>query len=200
MKNDIRQLYKELSLELRIPQSLEEITEFCEFIKARIKNQATFVEIGSLHGGSLYLISSILPAGSTVISIDLAGGEWGLTESDKTLKNVCERIAKDFGHKVFRYNADSHSPATLEMLESQVDTIDLLFIDGDHSYEGVKADYEMYGNRFCNDESLIAFHDIHCEEVGVKDFWSVLKKNMNDCHEIGGDYGIGIIKGARTCI
>ena len=37
--------------------------------------------------------------------------------------------------------------------------VDVLFIDGDHAYDGVKRDYEMYGS-LVRDGGVIAFHDI----------------------------------------
>lgn len=47
---------------------------------------------------------------------------------------------------------------------------DLVFIDGDHGYDSVKADHEHYGKRATK---VIAFHDIaglrQCE--GVQRFW-----------------------------
>ena len=56
--------------------------------------------------------------------------------------------------------------------------VDLLFIDGDHSYEGVKKDFEMY-SPLVADGGVIAFHDIavhtkfaHCE---VDRFWNEIK-------------------------
>ena len=36
--------------------------------------------------------------------------------------------------------------------------IDVLFIDGDHSYEGVKTDFELYSN-IMNDKGIIIIHD-----------------------------------------
>lgn len=36
--------------------------------------------------------------------------------------------------------------------------IDFLFIDGDHSYEGVKADFELY-SKLLTDRGIIAIHD-----------------------------------------
>ena len=36
--------------------------------------------------------------------------------------------------------------------------IDLLFIDGDHSYEGVKKDFELY-SKILNDNGIIIIHD-----------------------------------------
>ena len=48
--------------------------------------------------------------------------------------------------------------------------IDVLFIDGDHTYEGVKADYEKY-EPFVKDGGIILMHDITHRHFGVKDFW-----------------------------
>ena len=55
---------------------------------------------------------------------------------------------------------------------------DVLFIDGDHTYEGVKADFENY-SKFARPGGLIAFHDIvpHPPETKceVSKFWSEIK-------------------------
>jgi predicted O-methyltransferase YrrM len=45
-------------------------------------------------------------------------------------------------------------------------TLDILFIDGDHSYDGVKADWEAYKS-FLNDGATVIFHDYGWAE-GVK--------------------------------
>ena len=46
--------------------------------------------------------------------------------------------------------------------------IDILHIDGFHSYEAVKSDYENW-IKFCDEESIILFHDVESfpETVGV---------------------------------
>lgn len=46
------------------------------------------------------------------------------------------------------------------------ESLDLLFIDGDHSYEGVKADWEAY-KHFLKPGSVVVFHDWGWAE-GVK--------------------------------
>jgi len=48
--------------------------------------------------------------------------------------------------------------------------IDVLFIDGDHSYEGVKTDYEKY-EPLVKEGGLILIHDVTHRHFGVKDFW-----------------------------
>lgn len=42
--------------------------------------------------------------------------------------------------------------------KTEVQSVDLLFIDGDHSYSGVKADWETYKDRL-RQGSIVVFHD-----------------------------------------
>lgn len=56
--------------------------------------------------------------------------------------------------------------------------IDILHIDGDHSYESVKNDYEVW-SKFLTDDGVILFHDTCIEELngnhyGVKKFFDEL--------------------------
>lgn len=68
--------------------------------------------------------------------------------------------------------------------------IDILFIDGDHTYAGVKADYEKY-EPYVVKGGLIILHDITNRRVGVPCFWKeikALKVNLNL-----NNVGLGII-------
>ena len=57
--------------------------------------------------------------------------------------------------------ADSHDRATLERVRTFFADrpVDVLFIDGDHTYAGIRSDYEMYGP-LVRDGGIVAFHDI----------------------------------------
>jgi len=48
-------------------------------------------------------------------------------------------------------------------LKTQVNKIDFLFIDGDHNYEGVKKDWDLY-NGLLENGSVVAFHDVEWAE------------------------------------
>jgi len=67
---------------------------------------------------------------------------------------------------------DSHAPATLHKLVAMLGgrNVDLLFIDGDHAYESVKKDYEIFSPLT---KGLIAFHDI-AGVAGPKQLWQEL--------------------------
>lgn len=64
---------------------------------------------------------------------------------------------------------DSHSDKTLQEVYRRLNNskIDVLYIDGDGSYEGTKKDYEMYSPLVRNG-GIIAFHDIISDRIDNK--------------------------------
>jgi predicted O-methyltransferase YrrM len=76
----------------------------------------------------------------------------------------------------------------------------LLFIDGDHSYEGVRRDWELY-SPLVRPGGLIALHDIvEGPEWAVGEvprFWREVRDTLDDVVELvesrdQGGYGIGV--------
>lgn len=63
----------------------------------------------------------------------------------------------------------------IEAREYFVDkSIDILHIDGLHTYEAVKEDYETWKDKV-SDDGVILFHDILVPEFGVKELWAEIK-------------------------
>jgi len=51
--------------------------------------------------------------------------------------------------------------STLRLVQNYTTAVDVLFIDGDHSYEGVASDWDMY-HHLAKPGGIIAFHDSAC--------------------------------------
>jgi len=79
--------------------------------------------------------------------------------------------------------------------------VDLLYVDGDHSYAGVKADVEMYGP-LVRPGGLIALHDIHGSAMWPESqshvYWAEIKPGRRTREFIaepraGSGMGIGVL-------
>lgn len=87
-------------------------------------------------------------------------------------------IGIDISDRFSRPNilGDSHDKKTYTALIKKLKgrTVNLLFIDGDHSYDGVRKDYFIYESLVMR--GIVAVHDIACdrEDVEVPLFWSNL--------------------------
>lgn len=75
---------------------------------------------------------------------------------------------------------------------------DYVYIDGDHSYQGVKLDYELFWSRL-RSGGMMFFHDIKPgaewkgREFGVNKFWQEVSQKL-DSFEFMFDSGLGVIK------
>jgi predicted O-methyltransferase YrrM len=110
---------------------------------ARRSGVRTAIEIGRFKGGAALAIAAGMGANGTLWSIDTGALEarqplGGRGESfDDQLRRTCERFALDVRLLV----GDSST------VDLDVDGVDLVLIDGDHSYEGAKSDFQRWGNR-----------------------------------------------------
>lgn len=166
----------------------------------RREKSKVIIEIGTAKGGTLFLLSQAISEDATIISIDLPGGEYG-GGYPKWRIPLYKAFARR-KQKIRLIRANSHSSITLEKVKFLLNNkyVDFLFIDGDHSYYGVKKDFEMYGP-LVRKGGIIAFHDIVSgpkENVGdVPEFWKDIrddyesKEIVEDWEQNG--YGIGII-------
>jgi cephalosporin hydroxylase len=163
----------------------------------------TVVEIGSAEGGSLFLWSRAASESATIVSIDHPAGRWGGGRPIQRLPLHRSLARKDQRLKLFR--RDSHDPSMPARLRRflRKGEVDFLFIDGDHTYEGVRLDYEMYRG-FVRTGGFIAFHDVNHpddDDVGVQKFWLELKANAQACGQEVREFidpargkGIGVIR------
>jgi predicted O-methyltransferase YrrM len=158
------------------------------------------LEIGTASGGTLYLFAWASTTHARLLSLDVR-------EYDRSHRRLFESFGRGPQRTVVM-QADSHEYATRALVEAFFDDrpLDFLFIDGDHSYDSVRCDYEIYAP-LVRKGGLIAFHDIvdGREELvgGVPRFWREVQPQLADTREIveswdQGGYGIGVGRRRRS--
>ena len=184
---------------IRPGQVREEITDLLEEVKK--EEPRVVIEIGTAMGGTLFLFCRAAAEIATIISIDLPGGEFGGGYS--SLRIPLYKAFKLPKQRIHLIRADSHKEATLQHVKRVLngEKADLLFIDGDHSYNGIKMDFEMF-SPLVKDGGLIALHDIvlHPAATGceVNRFWEEIKSRYEYTEFVSdwnqGWAGIGTIR------
>jgi predicted O-methyltransferase YrrM len=155
------------------------------------------LEVGTAGGGSLLLWSRVADPEATIVTLDLPGGEFGGGSSE--LRVPLFRRLPLPTQTLHLIRGDSHSAATLELTKSYLKghPADFLFIDADHTPEGVLADYAMY-SPLVRPGGIVGFHDIAITrpEYGVRALWMELKQS-HETQEFLGEplaYGIGLLR------
>lgn len=143
------------------------------------------LEIGSLMGWSLHHWIYYAQEGATVISLDLPISQFcgpqdpRCSEQEKAIKEEWPVWAKKNKTKLYLIKGASQQPTSKEQLEKILgeNKLDFIFIDGNHFYEYVKQDFEIF-SRFMRKGGVVAFHDIAKNEEGtVNTYWEEIKKN-----------------------
>lgn len=135
-------------------------------------------EIGTFKGGTLFIWCQLAEPDAQIISVDLPGGQFGGGYSEKSLPFFESFRGPD--QRLDCIRGSSHDNDIREEFRRSLDgaELDFLFIDGDHSYDGVKQDFEFY-SQFVRKGGQIAFHDIYHREkqpeIEVHKLWAELK-------------------------
>jgi hypothetical protein len=165
----------------------------------RISNHSTYVEIGSRWGGTFVVVSEFLLRFNSslekVIALDLI-------EEPEALRHY-RKFLQIHGGPEFVYSSEGSN--FLENKSSEFrDSI--VFIDGDHSLEGVMRDHTL-ALEFAN---TIVHHDIYSVAVPqIHKFWNFLKKScsadwrfseyIEQYPSVGSNYlGIGVLRKSKV--
>jgi predicted O-methyltransferase YrrM len=159
-------------------QHVDELTSFTRMVRAM--RPRAVLEIGTAQGGVFWLLCRLGAPNATLISLDLPPDE---RHSGGEHRAIDLPSMKEPAQTVHVVHGNSHDAATLERVKQLLagTPLDLLFIDGDHTYDGVRQDYEMYRS-LVRPGGLIAFHDIvhtHWPECQVDRFWGELAKDSS---------------------
>ena len=148
----------------------------------------SILEIGSRFGRSLEWLGTVSAKQSRIVSVDLPIDPYSPgVDVIGPLTKVCEQL-RIHGHDVHQITGDSHDPAVANRVKA-LGPFQFAFIDGDHTYDGAKQDWENYGPH-CG---VVAFHDINCPDWGVKKLWNEIKNAHPYAEYIGGEMGIGVL-------
>jgi hypothetical protein len=161
----------------------QEFLDFTKFIDEKIEIQS-FLEIGIYNGATFYAWSSLAADNALRMGIDWANSAaFGSTtyRSPIEIAAIKQRleIYKPNTHIMFGNSQLKHVyDWTVETLGDK--KLDFLFIDADHTYEGVKKDFERY-SPLVRQGGIIALHDIkdtpyhNRARCKVSQFWNELK-------------------------
>ncbi len=131
-------------------------------------------EIGTYHGLTSDFFLSILPQ-SEVVSIAYINTRWRLfgrffNNSELTRKEIGAEVSADRRSRFTQLYGDSHKLKSESFVE-KYGRFDLVFIDGDHSREGVAQDTELV-NKIISSSGIICWHDANPKPKyrGVRQF------------------------------
>jgi cephalosporin hydroxylase len=150
---------------LLIWQYPNQFSKYLPFL--RNYNISSYIEIGCRWGGTFILTNEYLKKFNSIkksVAIDVIDSpvlKYCLSNTETQFLKI-NSLSQNFKN----YIANSF--------------FDLIFIDGDHSYNGVKSDYELCKNN----GNIFVFHDIVNDVVpGVIYFWNELKNNESDKYD-----------------
>ena len=151
------------------------------------------VELGTHYGVSFFGFCEAAEAFSSntfIYAVDTWEGDAHAGEYNDDVFNKVQREANR-KHKSRTRLIRSTFDEAVRYFDDQ--SIDLLHIDGLHTYEAVKHDYETWKPKM-KDDSIILFHDINVREreFGVWKLWNEIKKEKNT-YETANGHGLGML-------
>ena len=159
-------------------QLRSELVPFLELLRRHPPRR--ILEIGTANGGTLFSLARVAAPDALVVSLDLPEGPYG-GGYQRWKKPLFRSFARP-GQRIVLLRGNSHHPGSLERVEAALggEPLDLLFIDGDHTYEGVKSDYRMYAP-LVRTGGIVAFHDIVSHKsdpgYGVHRLWKEIERS-----------------------
>jgi cephalosporin hydroxylase len=174
-------------------------SEFVEYTRIVAEQRPSVaLEIGTFRGGTLFVLTRLATPHATVISLDLPESKLG---------KICRWAQTPIFNRFTQHSqtlhllrADSHRKETLSTVSKLLKgrRLELLFIDGDHTYAGVRADFEMY-SPLVRSGGVVAFHDIAVQPMPneVARLWNEIKsryRHKEILHSTAKDaMGIGVL-------
>lgn len=162
--------------QLPVQATQGEITGVVERVRER--EPETMVEIGTHFGGSLYVWMRALSSLKTVVSIDL--------QFAPTVR-LFETVARESKQNLSMIQGNANDPDIRNEAVKKAGTteFDFIYIDADHSYEGIKSHFELY-RPLVSSEGIICMNCVEDSNYGVEKFWSEIESEY-DCEKVSGE-------------
>lgn len=157
--------------EFHAAQRQDELIETLMVAAYAVPEPKVIVEIGCDAGGTLYAWRSMFPAADV----------YGLTLPVNRVEDGGQGYQLNY-HQARMVFGDSHDPAVLQRLKTKLGRrqVDVLFIDGDHSYRGARQDWDMYVP-LVRRGGLVLVHDaLNQTTPDVPRFWEDLKRELTE--------------------
>jgi predicted O-methyltransferase YrrM len=170
---------------LELQQVPEEYVEYLWFLKTI--NLKSYLNVGIGNGGSFMVESYIQSNCKRCVAVD--NTSYGKFTNINNINARLTWLKENTDKSIEFFNMNSS-----DFFKSNTEKFDIIFIDGDHTYNGVKQDYENALN-FINNGGYIIFHDIgsaQCE--GVVRIWNEIKNENSKEFIFSTVCGIGIIQ------
>lgn len=161
----------------------------------RVGKPRIIVELGTHSGNSYFAICQAVnqyETGSKCYAVDTWQGD---AHALSYGEDIYEMVRK---HNEQNYTSFStlHRMTFDEALSKFEDgSVDFLHIDGLHTYEAVKHDFETWFPKLAPG-AIVLFHDtnVRKEDFGVWKFWSELKDRYLHCIEFLHSHGLGVLQ------
>jgi len=121
-------------------------------IAKSLKDGSVIVEVGS-HLGATSCMLALGNKNNKVYCVDTWRNDGQMAEPSKDTFSEFKENTKDFA------NITALRGKSEDVVKSFSEKIDLVFIDGDHSYEAVKKDVLSWIPK-CKENAIVAFHDV----------------------------------------
>ncbi len=209
--------WKKARAELRKLDNLEDIYEFSQqhFGLIQIKDEILDLIQFARHGQPRIVGEiGLRDAGNAALFCNSFRELHHLVVLDVELRNVGKlKYLSPPRVRITALEGKSQSPEMLHRVRRSLDgsLFDLLFVDGDHSYRGVKRDFILYRD-LVRPGGLMVFHDIvpdradngqptpdrsRCYSGGVPVFWQEVRDSYDTREYVAnwsqGGFGIGVI-------
>jgi predicted O-methyltransferase YrrM len=145
-----------------------------DLIRKTAAGARTIVEIGVAEGGSAYDARQVMDPQGTLTLIDPFPRVAGINLTSFTARRLVDSVDRGRVTWVHKFSSDA--------VKSWAGEIDLLLIDGDHSYEATRQDFEDW-SPFVGPSGVVLFHDALLDapwmtsEFGSSQFVAELRKD-----------------------